>query len=544
MKTRYWLLATFLVITLGGCGGGGGGGGETTAADTTAPTASVNLTATSLPRPDDTVVVVTFSESMDVASLALGGGLGAESDGGTWSATGTPNDTLTIAPATGWTSGADRVLTIDARDLAGNPLQTLTVAMDVAAGTWYYVDAAQPNNSGDGLSPATAKRSIMAAVSAATAPASVLVAGGTYDVTYQTDHVILAEGVSLFGGFSPDFTQRDRTTHPSVIHDLHDGAGTNYLNPARAVEAGAGITTTTVFDGFTVLGADTAGAASGETATAAYVYGGAEPTISRNLLKGGSGERSNGVAIYQSSPVITGNTIHSGTGTSFAFGIYAVSSSPLIVNNLVTAAGTGTGSYGISYSGGAVIRNNIINGGTGGTYSVGIDLGSPATDSAIENNIVFTTGGSTRLCLWEGNDTNPGALRNNDLFDCPDAYYAAFAASSGTCPFYVGSDCYTDIADVNDASLITQGTADSASGNVSVDPLFVDVDGVDDDPATVEDNLWYFRAVGTSPCTVTQGGLDGTVQSPAWGIFLDKDGNVRTAPWSIGAYEYDGDCVL
>jgi hypothetical protein len=42
---------------------------------------------------------------------------------------------------------------------------------------------------------------------------------------------------------------------------------------------------------------------------------------------------------------------------------------------------------------------------------------------------------------------------------------------------------------------------------------------------------------GTTPCTVSRGGLDLSADVPD-----DIDGLARTAPLSIGAHEWDGAC--
>jgi hypothetical protein len=98
--------------------------------------------------------------------------------------------------------------------------------------------------------------------------------------------------------------------------------------------------------------------------------------------------------------------------------------------------------------------------------------------------------------------------------------------------------CNTNIANVNVVANTTQGVAGSASGNVSVDPVFADIDGADNDINTMDDNDWHLSA--GSPVGVKTGGLNGLDQNPAWTFTTDKDGVTRPAsgnPWSIGAYE-------
>jgi hypothetical protein len=90
----------------------------------TAPTAAISQTSAALAKTAS--IVISFSEAMNPASLQLSGTLVALSAGAVWSKTTADNDTLTLSPQAGkWTSGPDRTLSVDAKDLAGNALATL-----------------------------------------------------------------------------------------------------------------------------------------------------------------------------------------------------------------------------------------------------------------------------------------------------------------------------------------------------------------------------------------------------------------------------------
>lgn len=135
-----FLLSTFLQA----CGGGGGSGPGTTTstgggagstgtgtggnggAGASIPTATVNQTGATLP--STAPIVVRFSETMDPSSLQLAGTLSSDSNRGTWSQTAFANDTLTLTPKTRWNVGSTGTLSIDAKDLAGNSMATLTAS--------------------------------------------------------------------------------------------------------------------------------------------------------------------------------------------------------------------------------------------------------------------------------------------------------------------------------------------------------------------------------------------------------------------------------
>ena len=70
---------------------------------------------------------IVFDRSMNPSSLQLGGSMAADSDGGAWSTTSVANDTLTIAADPRWDASAPGTLTIEASDLDGNALSTLSL---------------------------------------------------------------------------------------------------------------------------------------------------------------------------------------------------------------------------------------------------------------------------------------------------------------------------------------------------------------------------------------------------------------------------------
>jgi hypothetical protein len=168
-----------------------------------------------------------------------------------------------------------------------------------------------------------------------------------------------------------------------------------------------------------------------------------------------------------------------------------------------------------------VVQNNTIDGGSG-SAAFGIYL--QATDpyltlATIQNNIVFTRSGASSYCMYEKTATSdPATFDANDLFGCAVLYYDD------------DSGGLTTIAQVNALAEVM------SAPNESVDPVFADADGPDDDALTMADNDWHLTA--GSPSGVTQSGLDLSAQFTA-----DMDGATRTGDgevgWSMGAYEYD-----
>ena len=89
-------------------------------------------------------------------------------------------------------------------------------------------------------------------------------------------------------------------------------------------------------------------------------------------------------------------------------------------------------------------------------------------------------------------------------------------------------------------ALVTFGVT-NATGNISVDPLLLEIDGPGNSILTMDDNDWHLQP--GSPVSVREGDLGYSA-----GFLLDHDAKTRTAiingqpaslGWSIGAYEQD-----
>jgi hypothetical protein len=418
---------------------------------------------------------------------------------------------------------------------------------------------------GDDANPGTADSpffSIQAAIDQAVGldpKPEVHVASGTYGADYRdtgAPAVLLKDGVRLYGGYSAgDWEQRDSELYPTVIEDLSDSGG-SLSDPNRALAAEAGTGNGSVVDGFVILGGD------GDISFAVFLRD-ASPQLKNCTIDGGEGT-SFSVGIYNldaASPTIESNTILGGDG-DISFGIYNYTNcSPLIESNRIDGAGSGSQSLAI-YNDlfcPAVIRNNLIDGG-GGAYSLGImnfesspivrnntiSAGRNSADwsvalfnqtarPVIQNNIVFSIDGLGRIGLYEFDAaSDPAALQNNDIFDCPTALYADAD----------GNGFLLTAADLNDYSRTTQDIVSPSENNISDDALLVDIDGADDDPTTPQDNDWALSSA--SPAEVVLGGLNGAHSSAGWGYTTDFSGALRSPlddtgieGWSMGAHEYD-----
>lgn len=469
---------------------------------------------------------------------------------------------------------------------------------------------------------------------------AVHVAQGTYEQNYyEGNYISVKEGISLYGGYSNDFSARDPSVYETKIIDMSQGDLEGLTNEPITVYDG--VTEQTVIDGFTISGSNNS------TYTIGIDIINASPTIQNNIINGGAGSViAAGIGISQNaSPVIQYNVINGGNGIGDNRGISMWSyCNPKIEYNTITGAtgnGNGTGIRVVTYCI-PKIKYNTIDGGSGdGSEGVSVRNNSSVTlignyiyggNTASENNttraimvennsivkatankihagrgydtwgLVSEVQSSLRLknnIIFGGNathfscaiaiDDGGGEIRNNTIDggtapgifviemsniarpDIQNNIIFTSGASSwgtliievsdngGTQGIAVGNNClwarngevlyedyngvqYTDITSLNDLGYV--------SGNISIDPLFADIDGTDDDITTIEDNDWHL--IASSPVNIRQGGLDGSAEG--WGYDTDMEEAPRTnlsqgpngnptntgaAGWSMGAFEKD-----
>ncbi|MDY6969427.1 MAG: Ig-like domain-containing protein [Spirochaetota bacterium] len=354
-----------------------------------------------------TAIEIIFTKSMDTTTLSLGGNMASESDGGAWSISISDDDTLTISPSASWTDGDGRTLTITCSDLAGNSIDggPIVLTFGVLDGIVYVKTDGTDDNPGTPISP---KKSIHLAVELAEtlfSTADVYVAQGTYDVSVpdQTHVRLSVDGISLYGGYSSsNWGDRDPSTYTTTIQEISDTGSWHYSIYA------VNVTNATVIDGFSINGGINAVASQYSYAIS---INGAYPTVTNNIINGGSGQYSHGIGVQNSaSPLIENNQINGGSGTDNSYGIKSENSSPTINSNPVINGGNGNYSYGIyNYQSSSIISNNQIDGGTGASWSVGINNHVTISGLSITNN---TVGGGDHGIY---NDNSSGLIARNHV---------------------------------------------------------------------------------------------------------------------------------
>ena len=268
-----------------------------------------------------------------------------------------------------------------------------------------------------------------------------------------------------------------------------------------------------------------------------------------------------GVYLNQSHCVLTNCTLHDNLATGSLGGgaIEALNSNPSLLNCKIDhnscnhSNGTGGGlhvEYGDVLLIDCTISNNLSGGSGGGIYvaygdptlrnctiagnnmhSSGAGGGLYADDNLVMENCVITNNGTYRRgggvtlgginrvatftgCTFTGNTGNPGAV----------CCFWSTQVVMTNCILWNNGDAEIEVdivPAVINYCLITGGWP-TGIGNLSVDPLFADPDGPDNDPVTWEDN--NYRLQGASPGI--DAGDNAAVPDPSVGDF---DGRLRFA---------------
>lgn len=115
----------------------------------------------------------------------------------------------------------------------------LTFPLQGFAADW-YVSRATGKNKNAGDSPATAVKNIQKALNLAAPGDTVKVAQGNYFGTMNSGNIIMDKPVTLMGGFSPDFTERDVLKFQTRIQPDNNSNGTGCDHPLLRIEAKTG----------------------------------------------------------------------------------------------------------------------------------------------------------------------------------------------------------------------------------------------------------------------------------------------------------------
>ncbi len=271
-----------------------------------------------------------------------------------------------------------------------------------------------------------------------------------------------------------------------------------------------------------------------ERGAAAIVGNGTEPVVSAVgvdgtakiegfQITGGGGGAGGGIYCYGASPTISGNTIAGNTATSGGGIDCDTFSNALISGNLIdgNSAGAGGAVY-CNFNQPAITGNTIVANTAASGGAVYCVLSQPnVVNNVIAGNSASSDGGAIR----GGFAGSPSMINNTitgNIAPAGGGVYTDAAAAVTNCILWNNGDdlagCTATYSDIEDG--------DAGTGNISVNPMFVDAAGGD------------YRLAARSPCidTATSSGAPATDRD---GVARPKDGNHDGgAQVDMGAYEF------
>lgn len=453
----------------------------------------------------------------------------AKWNGSTWSALGTGLDARAGTLAN-FNDGTGSALYAGGQftTAGGNP--SAHFAKWSCGPTRIYVDASA-TGANDGSSWNDAFDTLQAALSyAATHPevTEIWVAAGTYKPDQfsekmtgdRSDTFQLQSGLALYGGFNGDedpqtfdLADRDFTANETILSgDLSGDDGPNFAGTGENsyhVVTGSGTNNTAVLDGFTITKGNADLAPTHQVGGGMVNSGGSPVTTNCRFLENQAISSGGGMYnILSSSPILKncdfrGNVAAGGEGGAMRV---ASNSVPTLVGCTLiqNEAGQGGGIFANTGSSVNLLDCSFFGNTAGDTAGGGVRMASPttliATNCAFSGNSAVTSGGAIQHagslatitnCTFSGNTagTSGGGIRSATALEVNNCILWGNSDSGGT-----DESAQIDLAggpppnvDFCDIEGLTGGLG--GSGNIGVDPLFVDPDGADNLAGTEDDDL-------------------------------------------------------
>ncbi len=358
-----------------------------------------------------------------------------------------------------------------------------------------FVDAEKANDDGDGLSWATAKKTLQAALDLSGSGAQIWVKAGTYKPSSAYDltntsryyHFRMKNGVAIYGGFTGtedqatfDLADRDFVTNETILsadigteNNNSDNCYHVFYHPNTLSPA---LTSTAVLDGFTITGGNADGAST-------HSYGGALYNISN-------------------SPTIN-NCIFRNNSAVYGGAIYNNGSSATFTNSLF-------------------FENSATSGGAFCDERTNITI----TNSTISNNTATTNGGAFYISDEEPNASRKTTLNNSIIWGNSSGSGKQFFIFSSIAT--LNYSCYSNAS--GDVTSVLGGSLTATNNNITTNPKFVDAANGD------------FRLYGTSSCADVgndaYNDLTTDIRGVGFGRKVLKTDHTQLGTIDMGAYEY------
>ena len=328
----------------------------------------------------------------------------------------------------------------------------------------------------------------------------VYVSKGTYN-----EEISLRPGISIRGGYASTTS----TTGIDWNRDISTNTTTISTPSDKAVKGSSTITssytTTTVVEGFTIVGSNIAGIIN----YAVYLSG--SPTIKQNTISVGDGTESRGIFISNgSSPLIDSNVISSGSSTLYTYTIYNENSSATISNNTLNNGYGAQNTYAIynKSSLAPTISNNTIDGGSAGTGFASYGIYSASSSTAIITKNVIGGGTGEKFAYAIYNNSSSPEITNNNLSGGTGitGSYGAFLSSSNS---KISGNTFYGGYGASSFGIVCSGGSPEIANNIIVG-------------GSGTTFTWGISSSSSSTATILNNTIDGGVGSTSYGILLSS----------------------
>jgi hypothetical protein len=504
-----------------------------------------------------TALRLSFSEPIDRSDIRIFGTLAAECDEGTWQMGPEGLEILMLSPVDQWTIGDRRTLSITCRDS-----QEYTTQEDYSFSVidniiYVRSETGDDGNPGSQDLPVRSLQRAVGLLDDLFGYGEVRVTEGSYYLRGNSLSVVIP--LVLLGGYSADWALRDPDAYTSNIIQVDSV-------PAVLI---TGVLEGVTIDGFTIS-ADDQGihcedsskvvitgntlVPTASTRDVAGIYlSGTEAICSGNSIEGYSTLGTfRGISCLASTVVISDNNMALTNRSRDSVGVELVETDAAILCNTISLSATLEQSRLLWFksSSGSVYNNLLIGAFGENSYAFVNDASSPV----IQNNTIL--GGFHRENIYESNSiiyiTDIGEshpIVENNIFLSDETVDSNFPGVSTIIGIYEFSSAAIPQSFRNNWMLIHNsdgGFYRDLTDNALIDSgqsmlQHLSLSGVPSD--MLVDNVFAgdpylsridYTPTALSPSSLKQGGLDLSERFAS-----DIDGNSRTVPWSVGAYELD-----
>jgi hypothetical protein len=413
------------------------------------------------------------------------------------------------------------------------------------------------NGEDSGLNWMDAFNDLQSAIVLSVSGTQIWVAEGVYvPGGAESDTFRLKNGVRFYGGFEgipgteDDFSARNPETFLTILSgdiggdDITDSKAV-VTDPANIVGQnsdhivnGSEVDATAVLDGFTI----TAGQADGEgledaVGGGAFIFQGS-PTLANLAFSGNTAVAGGGVVITNDSfPALTDVTVIANSATAGSGGglFVAARSDPVLRNFRIlgnTAADGGGGMYNFNDS-----RPRLVNGIVSGNIALGQYGGGMLNEESSPNLTNVSFGGN--------NSGQAGGGMFNTAGSSPTIQNSIFWGNMGGVSIRGIFNDEPEDSPVITNCILEGGCdefVDTCADAIDMDPLFVDPNGADNEPGTLDDDLRLMTgspAINSGSNTADLDGFGGN-STTIGDIPFDLDGLFRIAEGTVdmGPYEF------